>query len=120
MTGSLQERTMKSGKIYHYIVLNTKPNKTWIATGLEAKGNKRQAQELLAKAIAEYEKMESLEIIPTDITMNQYLAEWVESTDVRETTRKNYRSYLNHHILPIKYKITRCKTLHSSKLLHIL
>ena len=70
MTGSLQERTMKSGKTYYYIVLNTKPNKTWISTGLEAKGNKRQAQELLAKAIAEYEKMESLEIIPTDITMH--------------------------------------------------
>ncbi len=100
MTGSLQTKTLKNGKKYFYIVLNTKPNKKWIATGLEVKGNKWKATDMLTKALEEYHTMENLEVMPTNITVHQYLTEWVETTEVRETTRKNYKSYLNMHILP--------------------
>lgn len=100
MTGSLQTKTTKNGKSYLYIVLNTRPQKTWRSTGLEEKGNRRQAHEMLRQAIEEYERLENLEVITTDVTLHRYLEEWVNTTEVRETTRRNYRSYLNHHILP--------------------
>ncbi len=105
MTGSLQEKTTKNGNSYYYIVLNTRPQKTWIATGLEVKGNRRQAHDMLINAIVEYQKLENFEVIPTDVSFHRYLEEWVATTEVRETTRKNYRSYLNQHILPYFKKL---------------
>lgn len=105
MTGSLQEQKMKSGKKFFYIVLNTSPKKTWLSTGLEVKGNRRQANELLKKTILEYEKREQLEVTNNDILACDYFRSWVKTTDVRETTRKNYNSYLNHHIIPYFKKL---------------
>ena len=60
---------------------------------------------MLIKAIVEYEKLENFEVIPTDVSFHRYLEEWVATTEVRETTRKNYRSYLNQHILPYFKKL---------------
>ncbi len=100
MTGSLQEKTMRSGKTFFYIVLNTLPKKKWIATGLEVKGNRREANELLIKTLVEYGMMEQLEVLDNDILVHQYLRHWIESVDIRETTRRNYKSYLTQHIIP--------------------
>lgn len=55
MTGSIQE---KNGK--YYTVLNIKDKngkykKKWQTTGLPVKGNKRKAEQILRRRIAEYE-----------------------------------------------------------------
>lgn len=41
VTGTLQKKTMKSGKSYYYAVLNIGGKTKWIATGLQINGNKR-------------------------------------------------------------------------------
>lgn len=55
MTGSLQVKNDK-----FYIIINLKENgkrkQKWIATGLEAKGNKRKAEQLLRETLLAYEK----------------------------------------------------------------
>lgn len=55
MTGSLQVKNDK-----FYIIINLKENgkrkQKWIATGLEAKGNKRKAGQLLRETLLAYEK----------------------------------------------------------------
>ena len=54
MTGTLQTKTVQSGKTYYYIVLNTKPAPKWISTGLLVKGNKRAATKMLNEVLAKY------------------------------------------------------------------
>ena len=55
MTGSLQVKNDK-----FYIIINLKENgkrkQKWIATGLEVKGNKRKAEQLLRETLFAYEK----------------------------------------------------------------
>ena len=56
MTGSIQE---KNGK--YYTVLNIKDKngkykKKWQTTGLPVKGNKRKAEQILRRRIAEYDQ----------------------------------------------------------------
>ena len=60
MTGSIQE---KNGK--YYTVLNIKDKngkykKKWQTTGLPVKGNKRKAEQILRRRIAEYDKLHTV------------------------------------------------------------
>lgn len=117
MTGSLQTKTTKNGNQYYYMVINTKPKQTWISTGLTVKGNKRQASEMLKQKISEYDRIENLEIIESNMLFSEYLQQWVEKTEVRDTTRQSYESALRNHIIPyfehlsIRLKDVRTSTL---------
>ena len=55
MTGSLQ---VKNGKFY--MIINDRENgkrkQKWIATGLDVRGNKRRAEQLLRETLLEYER----------------------------------------------------------------
>ena len=55
MTGSLQIKNDK-----YYIIVNLKENgkrkQKWIATGLDVKGNKRKAEQLLRETLLECER----------------------------------------------------------------
>ena len=108
MTGSLQVKKTKTGNEYYYMVINTKPKPTWIATGLGVKGNKRIANEMLKTKIAEYDKLETMEVTESNMLFHQYLLDWLEHTEVRDTTKQSYESALKNHccllILPISPK----------------
>jgi len=119
MTGSLQVKKTKTGNEYYYMVINTKPKPTWIATGLGVKGNKRIANEMLKTKIAEYDKLETMEVTESNMLFHQYLLDWLEHTEVRDTTKQSYESALKNHIVPyfekldIKLKDVRTSTLRS-------
>lgn len=60
MTGSLQIKTLPSGKRYFYTVIdvaseNGKRKQKWQSTGLEVKGNKKKAEKVLRERLKEYE-----------------------------------------------------------------
>ena len=94
VTGTLQ---IKGGK--YYCVLDYRDEKgarkfKWISTGLEEKGNKRKATEMLNKVLMEYE-LKNLEVETTgkqknhpvktvdelnqcDILFTDYMQKWLE------------------------------------------
>ncbi|MFR1884788.1 MAG: tyrosine-type recombinase/integrase [Blautia sp.] len=106
MTGSLQKKTMKSGNVYFYIVLNTKPSPKWIPTGLQVKGNKREAVKMLNEVLATYNQKEAGKSSKTDdgksvqqvgekkenIMFSDWLKKWLDnrSVDVRSCTSESY------------------------------
>ena len=100
MTGSLQE---KNGK--YYVVLNTRDSNgkrkpKWISTGLDVKGNKRIAEQLLREKIKEYELRENL--IHTDVLFSDYVLYWLNliENSVDTITHQGYKSVANAHIVP--------------------
>ena len=100
MTGSLQE---KNGK--YYVVLNTRDSNgkrkpKWISTGLDIKGNKRVAEQILREKIKEYELRENL--IHTDVLFSDYVLYWLNliENSVDTITHQGYKSVANAHIVP--------------------
>lgn len=99
MTGSLQE---KNGK--YYIVLNSKMNgkrkQKWIATGLDVKGNKRKALEMLNNTLKEYDDEE---VFGTkDMLFADYMVSWLELIrhTIKENTYHEYRKVIHNDIYP--------------------
>lgn len=100
ITGSLQ---IKNGKYYAVINLkdvNGKRKPKWIATGLDIKGNKRKAEQILRDKIQEYELNEN--IIPTDILFSDYVVYWLNLIEkkVDIITHQGYKSVAVAHIIP--------------------
>lgn len=100
ITGSLQT---KNGKYYAVINLkdiNGKRKPKWIATGLDIKGNKRKAEQILRDKIQEYELNEN--IIPTDILFSDYVVYWLNLIEkkVDTITHQGYKSVAKAHIIP--------------------
>lgn len=97
MTGSLQ---IKHGKFY--IVLNTYENGKrkikWISTGLEEKGNKRKAEQMLRETLQTYEPFKPSAEMP----FADYIRHWMELEErkVDAVTYQGYELLLNAHILP--------------------
>ena len=92
ITGSLQT---KNGKYYAVINLkdiNGKRKLKWIATGLEIKGNKKNAEHFLRDKIEEYEQQENL--IQTEILFSDYVLHWLEISKIR-LEKITYQGYLN-------------------------
>lgn len=65
---------------YRYVVLNViDPNgkkKKWIKTGLDVKGNRRKAEQVLRETIRDYESRENC--ITNDILFSDYIKLWLE------------------------------------------
>ncbi len=97
MTGSLQ---VKNGKFY--MVLNTYENGKrkvkWIATGLDERGNKRKAEQMLRETLLTYEPQKpSAEMLFADC-VRQWLGVIIRKVDT--VTYQGYEVLANTHILP--------------------
>ncbi len=97
MTGSLQ---VKNGK--YYMVLNTYDNgkrKTkWMSTGLEVKGNKRKAEQMLRETLLSFEPQKP----SADMLFSECVRQWM-TVVVRKVDAVTYQGYevlINKHILP--------------------
>ncbi len=116
MTGSLQ---VKNGKFY--MVLNTYENGKrkvkWIATGLDERGNKRKAEQMLRETLLTYEPQKpSAEMLFADC-VRQWLTVIVRKVDT--VTYQGYEVLANTHILPhfdgnrLKLREITAATLHN-------
>lgn len=103
MTGTIQSKTLRSGKTYLYVYLSYKDPVTgkWkqktVPTGLEEKGNKRKAQALVPATVKEYayleEKPASLTTLSPEIPLLEYLNIWLEQKKICVETA-TYESYV--------------------------
>lgn len=100
ITGSLQTKNGKYYAVINLTDINGKRKQKWIATGLELKGNKRNAEQFLRDKIKEYELKEN--IIPTDILFSDYILHWLDTVKigVDEITYKGYKWMCQAHLLP--------------------
>ena len=98
MTGTLQE---KNGT--YYIVLNTyvngKRKLKWIPTGLEIKGNKREANEMLKQTLKQYNEAPKP---TTTIMFHDYMKIWLTRAKQRVclTTYEGYEIEVRRNVLP--------------------
>lgn len=103
MTGTLITKQTISGQSYYYIKLSYKDpvSHKWrqkmLSTHLETKGNKRKAENLKAKAVADHAYLEKLPdeyntAIDPDITLCDYLDRWLFRKK-NELERSTYESY---------------------------
>ena len=100
MTGSLQ---IKNGKYYAVINLidaNGKRKQKWISTGLEVKGNKRKAEQILRNEIKAYEVKGN--ILLSDILFSEFVQRWLEAkrASIDEVTYQGYKTIVRAHIVP--------------------
>ena len=77
---------------------NGKRKNKWISTGLDEKGNKRKAEQMLRETLQSYEPFKpSAEMLFTD-----YIRHWMELVErkVDAVTYQGYELLVNAHILP--------------------
>lgn len=94
---------IKKGKYYAVIDFKDKEGKRkqkWISTGLDAKNNKRKAEQILNDLIAEYSDTDYIE--PSKCLFCDFLKEWVElnKPKLQITTYEGYCHMLEKHIYP--------------------
>lgn len=101
MTGSPQIKNNK-----YYAVLNLKNQNgdrkaKWIGTGLEVRGNKRKANEILQKLLAQYAEQENA---PEggNILFADFLQSWLDNKKdkIELSTWEGYKMYTANHIIP--------------------
>jgi len=100
MTGSLQ---IKNGKFY--MVLNTtdlngKRKPKWIATGYDAKGNKKRAELMLRETLREYEQRHGKP--QANMPFADWVRQWLEDVEKRvdAVTYAQYRNTAWLHVIP--------------------
>ena len=99
MTGSLQVKNDK-----FYIIVNLKENgkrkQKWIATGLEVKGNKRRAEQLLRETLLEYEKASARPV--NGVLFADYIRAWLKIAERRvdSVTFQGYLLMANAQVIP--------------------
>ena len=99
MTGSLQVKNDK-----FYIIVNTKENgkrkQKWIATGLDVKGNKRKAEQLLRETLMECEKAPVRPV--NDVLFADYIRAWLGKAErkVDSVTFQGYKLMANAQVIP--------------------
>ncbi len=101
ITGCLQIKNEK-----YYAMLNLKVDgkrkPKWIATGLPVRGNKRNAEAMLARLINEYEERESTEANRTeaDIAFADYMQAWLKMVKptIATATYQSYSNMVNNRI----------------------
>lgn len=120
MTGSIQEKTNKSGKAYYYICLSYKDpinhswKRKWVATGLPVKGNKRKAEAMVEAVIEanrylEFSPESVNQSIDPDILLCDYIDLWLEGKgDLQVSTYEGYEyrvAHIKRYFEPLKYKV---------------
>ena len=137
VTGTLQVKRGKYFCVLDYRDENGARKFKWISTGLEEKGNKRKATEMLNKVLMEYE-LKNLEVKTTgeqnnhtvktvdepnqsDILFTDYMENWLEKkkNKVDIITWEGYSIYVNKHIIPFykekNLKLSELKPHHISE-----
>lgn len=114
MTGSLQQ---KNGKYYAVINLTDvsgNRKQKWINTGLEIKGNKKNAEKFLRDVLSEFEASDNP--LTCDILFSDYIEEWFEKAKIRldTITYQGYLSVAKLHIIPY-YKKKKIKLVELSR-----
>mgnify|MGYP003290198877 CR=1 FL=1 len=99
MSGSLQ---IKNGKYYAVISYKNEQGKRkqkWVNTNLEAKGNKRKAEDFLNKLLANDADFSEGK---SDVLFCDYMKSWVERQKgkVEVSTQQGYLNVLNKHVYP--------------------
>ena len=113
ITGSLQKKTSKNKKEYYYMVLNFynesgKRCPKWISTGLETKGNKRKADEMLRTELSKHQDGNYYNH-DSDMLFSDWIEYWLNSIKSNVTT-STYEGYCLHSKHVIDYfKITKLR-----------
>lgn len=118
MTGNLQIKTTANGKQYFYMVLNFhdkhlgKRRQKWISTGLEVKGNKREAEKMLRIELAKYDDC-NVYNYNADMLFSDWIEYWLKSIqpDVEKTTYEGYLLHSKHAIVYFKNSKLKLKDL---------
>lgn len=102
MTGSLH---IKNGK--YYAVLNVYEKgvrkQKWISSGLEVRGNKREAEKFLMHAKIDYKKqLEEQELSKEIPYFHDYMLDWLESRKglLEVSTWESNETYVKTHLVP--------------------
>lgn len=99
MTGSLQ---VKNGKFY--MIINDRENgkrkQKWIATGLDVRGNKRRAEQLLRETLLEYERTPKRP--KCDLLFSDYIRSRLKVAERRvdSVTFQGYQLMANAQVIP--------------------
>ena len=99
MTGSLQ---VKNDKFYMIINLkeNGKRKQKWVSTGLEVKGNKRKAEQMLREFLTSQEQVQSKP--KSSVLFSDYIRHWLTIAERRvdSVTFQGYRLMANAQVIP--------------------
>lgn len=118
MTGNLQIKTTANGKQYFYMVLNFydkasgKRHPKWISTGLEVKGNKREADKMLRSELAKYDDCNEYNY-NADMLFSDWIELWLKSIqpNIECTTYEGYLLHSKHAIEYFKSSKLKLKNL---------
>jgi hypothetical protein len=82
--------------------VNGNRHKKWISTGLPQKGNKRRAEEKLAKIRSTFEPPVVVQELSSDMLFSDYLEQWLDIVKVRVkiTTFSSYQDMVQNSIGP--------------------
>lgn len=123
MTGSLHIKNGKYYMVINYIDDFGKRKNKWISTYLSEKGNKKAAQAMLNRWLAEHE---GCNISAENLMFYEYLENWFEKTitELQPSTIRGYREKLKNHIIPYfkgnKMKLTELRVRHLEDFYHFL
>ena len=101
MTGSLHVKNDK-----YYMVVNVYENgqrkQKWIGTGLHVKGNKRQAERMLAKVLTDMSEQEENKRKPSNKPFADVVRDWLSAVrlSVDVVTYQGYKDIANNHVIP--------------------
>lgn len=94
-------------KGYYYVVLSYydcrgKRHVKYVSTGLQEKGNKRKAEDMLAKIRSAYEPPTEIGELSSDMPFADYLLQWLDIVKVRvkPTTFGSYETMVRNSIEP--------------------
>jgi len=98
-TGNVQ---LKNGKWYAVLNVkdeNGKRKQKWINTGLPERGNKKNAEKILAEQIAEWDRKD---ISFYKGTVAEYFTDWLNQIqlEVKPNTYRAYHNNMTNHIIP--------------------
>ena len=101
MTGSLQIKRDKYFVVLSYKDFHGQWKQKWVATGLDAKGNKRRAAEMLPQIVATYAEKE-VYLGKEEILFSDFLKYWLEQKKgkLEVSTWEGYKTYTEKHIIP--------------------
>lgn len=99
ITGSVQVKNGKWWVVVNLYDENNKRKPKWIDTNLPERGNKRNAEKLLAGYLTDYNK---LNIPYSKITVAEYFTQWLDEikTEVKANTYRSYHANMTNHIIP--------------------
>ncbi|MDF2820171.1 MAG: integrase [Clostridiales bacterium] len=108
MTGSLHEKNGKYSIVLSFKDENGKWKTKWISTGLEVKGNKKKASEVLKEYLQKYDDKDMLGT--NDMLFSEFIISWLKSMkpSVKENTYNSYAVVIERDIVPY-FKAKRIK-----------